>query len=107
MLLFLLQKNENSKQNIVDGNLDSTWSSDFRNVDNRDKEHCYIDLEASMDINQVKLHWVNNTAPGNKYAIQVSDDEKIGRLFIFTIRQTIIVMMLQIFVILIPSKRVM
>lgn len=69
-------ENENSKQNIVDGNLDSTWSSDFRNVDNRDKEHCYIDLEASMDINQVKLHWVNNTAPGNKYAIQVSDDEK-------------------------------
>ena len=69
-------ENENSKQNLVDGNIDSTWSSDFRNVEDRNKEYCYVDLGASMDVNQVKLHWVNNTAPGNKYAIQVSDDEK-------------------------------
>lgn len=69
-------ENEGTKDNVIDGNLDTTWSSNFKTeeVADPDKEWCYIDLGSNVDFNQVKIHWVENTTPGNQYTIDVSDD---------------------------------
>ena len=51
----------------VDGNLSSRWGSGYH-----DDAWFYVDLEASVEVNSVKIHWEG--AYGRKFMIQVSDD---------------------------------
>jgi len=51
----------------VDGNTTTRWSSAFS-----DPQWIYVDLQATVDINRVKLHW--EAAYGKSYQIQVSSN---------------------------------
>ncbi len=74
-------ENDNTKQNITDGNLDTVWSSAWQKpgsaeaMENEERynQWCMIDLGESTAFNEVKIHWVT---VNNQYQIQISDDKE-------------------------------
>lgn len=78
MVTVTSSENENTSANITDGNLDTSWSSNYIDVEDRHQESCYIDLGEAVSFNQVQIYWQLNT-PDNQYEIQVSDDAKEWR----------------------------
>lgn len=74
-------ENENTKQNISDGNLDTVWSSAWQKADSaeamedadRYNQWCMIDLGETTAFNEVKINWVT---VNNQYQIQVSNDKE-------------------------------
>ena len=86
-------ENENTKQNITDGNTDTVWSSAWQKpgsteaMEDADRfaQWCTIDLGETAAFNEVKIQWITIN---NAYELQVSDDNENWKTVYISRKQT-------------------